>query len=99
MPMQVQFQQISRRKIMLKMTLSAAATIAMFAMAPAYASECDEATMMKVEADVKAMDPAMADQMAMAMKEFEMAKEAMTASKMDECKMHLDNAMKESMAK
>jgi hypothetical protein len=81
---------------MLKMTLAAAGTIAMFAMAPAYAAECDEATMMKVEADVKAMTDA--PKMEMAMKEFEMAKEAMTASKMDECKMHLDNAMKESMA-
>ena len=43
-------------------------------------------------------DPMMKDKKAMASKEMMMAKDSMKAKKMDDCKMHMDNAMK-SMGK
>jgi hypothetical protein len=53
---------------------------------------CDDASMMKAQADVDATtDAAMKD---MAMKEMDMAREAMKAGKADDCAMHLDGAMK-----
>ena len=58
-------------------------------------AECDDASIMKAEEGAMAMkDPAMKENMEMAMKEVEMAKMAMKESKNDECKMHLDAAMK-----
>jgi broad-specificity NMP kinase len=62
--------------------------------------KCDDASMMKMQTEMDAMtDPAMAQQKDMAMKEMEMAKEAMAAKKTDECTMHMENASKEMMKK
>lgn len=62
--------------------------------------KCDDASMMKMQTEMDAMtDPAMAQQKDMAMKEMEMAKEAMAANKTDECTMHMENASKEMMKK
>jgi len=91
---------------MLKFTLAAialaaASTCALpaFAQDAMMAAKCDDASMMKMQSDVDGMtDPAMKEKKEMASKEMMMAKEAMTANKMDECKMHMDNAMK-SMGK
>ncbi|WP_259666955.1 hypothetical protein [Rhizobium lentis] len=43
-------------------------------------------------------DPAMKEKKEMASKEMMMAKDSMMANKMDDCRMHMDNAMK-SMGK
>ena len=61
--------------------------------------KCDDASMMKVEKDVMAMDPAMKDQMKMGMDELAMAKDSMKAKKDDDCAMHLGKAAMESMSK
>jgi hypothetical protein len=62
--------------------------------------KCDDASMMKMQTEMDAMtDPTMAQQKDMAMKEMEMAKEAMAANKTDECTMHMENASKEMMKK
>lgn len=54
--------------------------------------KCDDASMMKMQSHMDAMtDPAKKD---MAMKEMQMAKDAMKAKKMDDCAMHMDGAMK-----
>lgn len=56
---------------------------------------CDEASIMKVEEMAKGMtDPAMKEKMEMAMKEVDMAKMSMKENKMDDCKMHIGEAMK-----
>ncbi|WP_259667693.1 hypothetical protein [Rhizobium lentis] len=61
--------------------------------------KCDEASMMKMQSDMDAMtDPAMKEKKEMASKEMMMAKDSMMANKMDDCRMHMDNAMK-SMGK
>ncbi|WP_246590337.1 hypothetical protein [Rhizobium lentis] len=61
--------------------------------------KCDEASMMKMQSDMHAMtDPAMKEKKEMASKEMMMAKDSMMANKMDDCRMHMDNAMK-SMGK
>ena len=83
---------------MIKMIVAAAALSA-FAYAPVYAQEmmkCDDASMMKVQAGVnEAMkDSSMKQQEDMAMEHMDMAKKAMAANKMDDCAMHLDEAMK-----
>ena len=80
-----------------------AATVAgLFAITPAFADEmmkCDDANMMKMEKMVKETDPAMKKQMEMAMGEMTMAMDAMKASKMDDCEMHLNKAAMELKAK
>jgi hypothetical protein len=81
-----------------------AATVAgLFTITPAFADEmmkCDEANMMKMDMMVKeTTDPAMKKQMEMAMGEMTMAMDAMKASKMDECEMHLNKAAMELKAK
>lgn len=54
--------------------------------------KCDDASMMKMQGHMDAMtDPSKKD---MAMKEMQMAKDAMKAKKMDDCAMHMDGAMK-----
>lgn len=54
--------------------------------------KCDDASMMKMQGHMDAMtDPAKKD---MAMKEMQMAKDAMKAKKMDDCATHMDGAMK-----
>ena len=59
------------------------------------ATKCDEASMMKMKADMDAMkEPAMKEKKAMAAKEMDMAMKSMEAKKTDECVMHMDNAMK-----
>lgn len=81
---------------MLKSTL-AAALLGFVMIAPAYAQDmmCDDASMMKMKTDMDAMtDPAMKEKKEMAMKEMDMAKESMAANKMDDCKMHMENAKK-----
>ncbi|MGE0213462.1 MAG: hypothetical protein AB7S41_17365 [Parvibaculaceae bacterium] len=57
---------------------------------------CDKATMDKMNSDVSAMNGAgqMKEKKDMAMKEMMTAQEAMAANKMDECIMHMNNAMK-----
>ncbi|WP_245303113.1 hypothetical protein [Rhizobium esperanzae] len=87
---------------MLKRTAAAIVIAAAFAL-PVLAQdammECDEASMMKMQSDMNAMtDPAMKEKKEMASKEMMMAKDSMTANKMDDCKMHMENAMK-SMGK
>jgi hypothetical protein len=80
-------------------TLCAAAAVFAFASTAAYSAEekmaCDDATVMKMEEGAMAMkDPAQKDAMMMAMKEVEMAKASMKDGKMDDCSMHLGEAMK-----
>ncbi|ANL66254.1 hypothetical protein AMC82_CH02618 [Rhizobium phaseoli] len=87
---------------MLKCTVA----VIVFALAsamPAFAQntmmKCDDASMMKMQSDMDAMtDPAMKEKKEMASKEMKMAKDSMKAKKMDDCKMHMENAMK-SMGK
>ena len=87
---------------MIKSILTAAALV-MSMTASSFAMDemkCDDASIMKMTESAMAMkDPAMKESMEMAMKEVDMAKMAMKDSKMDECKMHLDNAMKASAPK
>ena len=76
-----------------------AATTLSTLVAPAFADEvmkCDEASMMKVQAgvDEARKNSSMEAQEDMAIKHLEMAKEAMAAKKVDECVMHLDEAIK-----
>jgi len=85
--------------IMIKSTFLAAAFVIAI-IQPAFAEDtmmmkCDEGSMMKVQSDMDAMkDPAMKEQKDMAMKEMDMAKEAMKANKTDDCMMHMQGAMK-----
>jgi hypothetical protein len=56
---------------------------------------CDEASVMKMEEGAMAMkEPAQKDAMMMAMKAVDMAKASMKDGKMDDCSMHLEEAMK-----
>ncbi|MFJ6326922.1 MULTISPECIES: hypothetical protein [unclassified Rhizobium] len=87
---------------MFRVTIAAALLISAFTL-PVYAAntmmKCDDASMMKAQSEVDAMkDPMMKGKKEMASKEMMMAKEAMKAKKMDDCKMHMDKAMK-SMGK
>jgi hypothetical protein len=89
---------------MLKITLAAIALAAVSSM-PVFAAEtmmmakCDDASMMKMQTQVDGMkDPMMKEKKEMASKEMMMAHDSMKAKKMDDCKMHMDNAMK-SMGK
>jgi hypothetical protein len=84
---------------MLKSALVATALAVAF-IQPAFAQDsmmkCDDASMMKLQTEMDAMtDPAMMEKKEMAMKEMDMAKEAMKANKTDDCKMHMEGAMKE----
>lgn len=78
--------------------LAAVATLAFSA--PSYADEmakCSEDSLMKMEADLKAMpepDQAAKDKMAKGMTELEMAMKADKDGMAKECAMHLDAAMK-----
>jgi hypothetical protein len=85
---------------MLKYTIAAIALAAASAL-PAFAQDammsakCDEASMMKMQADMDAMkDPAMKEKKEMASKEMMMAKDSMKANKMEDCKTHMEKAMK-----
>jgi hypothetical protein len=83
---------------MLKLTLSAALLASAFAI-PAFADDammmkCDDASMMKMQTHMDAMGSSMKDKKEIAMKEMGMAKMSMKAHKMNDCKMHLDNAAK-----
>jgi hypothetical protein len=87
-------------KTMLKCTLTALVLASVSAM-PVFAAEtmmmakCDDASMMKMQAQVDGMkDPMMKEKKEMASKEMMMAHDSMKAKKMDDCKMHMDNAMK-----
>jgi hypothetical protein len=77
----------------------AAAVAGFFAITPAFADEmmkCDEANMMKMQKEIDAdVDPGMKNQVEMANGEMKMAGDAMHASKMDDCAMHLNKAMEE----
>lgn len=78
-------------KLMFAAAVLAAATV------PAFADDmmmCDDAHMMKAEESAK---KATGDKMAMAMKDVDAAKMAMKDGKMDDCKMHLDKVMKDTM--
>jgi hypothetical protein len=80
-------------------TLTVIAFAAVAFAAPAFADDmmkCDDASMTKLNAMVMAMDASKKDQMAMAMKEVDMAKASMKDGKMDDCSMHMDNAMKQT---
>ena len=81
---------------MTKLTLAAAAVAALFAF-PALAQdkmamECSEDGMMKSNESMMKMEDG--EQKTMAMKEMDMAKEAMTKKDMEGCKMHMEEAMK-----
>ncbi|WP_112991152.1 hypothetical protein [Rhizobium sp. AN80A] len=79
--------------------LAAASALPVFAQDAMMAAECDDGSMMKMQSGIDAMsDPAMKEKKEMASKEMMMAKDSMAAKKMDDCKMHMDNAMK-SMGK
>jgi hypothetical protein len=56
--------------------------------------KCDNASMMKVQSEMDAMDSSMKAEKTMAMKEMDMAKKAMKEKKSEDCMMHLDSAMK-----
>jgi hypothetical protein len=63
---------------------------------PAFAAdkmECSDANMMKMQKDMEAMTDKTKQEMAM--KEMTMAQDMMKQNKMDDCSMHMDNAMKE----
>ena len=78
----------------MKKLMIATALLTCVSVWPAAAADmmCDEASITKMMADTNAMtDAAKKDA---TMKEMEMAKAAMEAKKMDECKMHMDNATK-----
>lgn len=75
--------------------LAAASALSALAQDAMMSAKCDDASMMKMQSDIDAMaDPAMKEKKEMASKEMMMAKDAMKANKMDDCKMHMDNAMK-----
>ena len=89
---------LERNISMLKYAI--AATIAgLFTVTPAFADEmmkCDDANMMKMQKMIdEDTDPAMKKQVDMANEEMKMAMDAMKASKMDECEMHLNKAATE----
>lgn len=76
-----------------------AAAFAVALIQPAFAQDammkCDDAPMMKIQTEMDAMtDPAMKEKKEMAMKEVDMAKEAMKANQTEDCTMHLEGAMK-----
>lgn len=81
----------------------AAIVAGLFTVTPTLADEmmkCDDANMMKVQKMIDDdKDPAMMKQVEMATSEMTMAGEAMHASKMDECEMHLNKAAMELKAK
>jgi hypothetical protein len=65
---------------------------------PVYAMDsmkCDDASMMKMQTQMDGMTDA--TKKGMAMKEMDMAKASMKDNKMDDCKMHLNNAAKGMM--
>jgi hypothetical protein len=73
---------------------TASSSIAMDKMA------CDDASVTKMEEGAMAMkEPAQKDAMMMAMKAVEDAKTSMKDGKMDDCSMHLEEAMKAEMPK
>lgn len=75
--------------------LAAASALPAFAQDAMMLAKCDEASMMKMQADMDAMtDPAMKEKKEMASKEMMMAQESMKANKMEECKTHMEKAMK-----
>ena len=81
-----------------------AAAFAIAFIQPAFAQDtmmkCDDASMMKVQTEMDAMtDTSMKEKKEMAMKEMDMAKEAMKANKADDCMMHMENAAKEMKKK
>jgi hypothetical protein len=86
----------------MKKILFCAAVASLFLATPSFAMDdmkCDDATMMKMQADMDAMtDPAMKDKKDMAMKSMEMAKTAMKDNKMDDCMTQMKAAM-EAMKK
>ena len=77
----------------------AAAVAGLFTITPASADEmmkCDDANMMKMQKEIDAdVDPGMKKQVDMANEEMKMAMNAMHASKIDDCTMHLNKAMEE----
>ena len=83
----------------MKRPVLAAALLTCFFVAPAFADDmmttCDDASLMKMQTEMDMMtDASMKEQKDMAMKEMDMAKEAMKAGKTDDCKMHMEGAMK-----
>jgi hypothetical protein len=79
---------------MLTRILAAAGLALAFAIAPAAAQDkmmCDEASMMKMNTGMEAMTDAAKKEEAM--KEIQMAKEAMDKKDDAGCKMHMENAM------
>jgi hypothetical protein len=80
---------------MLTRILAATGLALAFAIAPAVAQDnmmCDEASMMKMNTSTEAMTDAAKKEEAM--KEMQMAKEAMEKKDDAGCKMHMENAMK-----
>jgi hypothetical protein len=80
---------------MLTRILAAAGLALAFAIAPAVAQDnmmCDEASMMKMNTGMEAMTDAAKKEEAM--KEMQMAKDAMDKKDDANCKMHMENAMK-----
>jgi hypothetical protein len=79
---------------MKKFVVAAAALFTLAFAAPAFAQDmaCDQAAMDKMKAEMEKVSDATKKDAAM--KEMEMAMTAMKDSKADECKMHMDGAMK-----
>lgn len=78
-------------------TVFTVAVLAFGIAAPAFAADmvmCDDAHIMKAEDAAK---KASGDKMDMAMKDVDAAKMAMKDGKMDDCKMHLEKVMKDTM--
>ena len=73
-----------------------AAAFAMLSIQPTLAmdTKCDNASMMKMQTEVDSMNSSMKAEKDMAMKHIDMAKDSMKANKMEDCKMHMDQAMK-----
>jgi hypothetical protein len=74
-----------------------AAAFAFLTMQPAFAADemkCDNTSMMKMQSEVDAMSSSMKAEKDMAMKHMDMAKASMKANKMEDCKMHMDQATK-----
>lgn len=84
-------------------SLFAVATFGMILAMPVHAAammKCDDASMMKMDAMIKAdTNPAMKKDVMMATKEMGMARMAMKSHKMDECMMHMNMAKKDMMMK
>jgi hypothetical protein len=86
----------TRNVLMIRPLLALSVLAAVAFISPAFAAdkvECTDANMMKMQTEMKAMTDKSKQEMAM--KEMAMAEDMMKQNKMDDCSMHMDNAIKE----